>query len=156
MIFVTVGTNYRGFERLIKKIDEIAGKIDEEVVAQIGPINYIPKNMTYFTFIEDEKKLLELFKNARIIVSHAGAGTLLTIFKYKKPAVIVPRLKKFNEVIDDHQLELTEFLKKEEKAVIVDDIENLEDALKKAKKISFKKNITLVPFLKKYIMDMEK
>ena len=36
MIFVTVGMHTAGFERLVKKMDEIAGKIDEEVIMQIG------------------------------------------------------------------------------------------------------------------------
>jgi UDP-N-acetylglucosamine transferase subunit ALG13 len=156
MIFVTVGTHYQGFDRLIKKADEIAGKIDEKVIAQIGSTKFLPKNMIYFKFIKDEKKLLELHREARIIISHAGAGTLFTIFNNEKPVVIVPRLKKFNEAIDNHQLELSEVLKNEKKAVVVYNIDNLEKALKQAKKITFIKNKKLVNFLKNYITDMEK
>ena len=132
MIFVTVGTHYHGFERLIKKIDKIAGNTDEEMIAQIGSTTYIPKNMKYFKLLE-EKKLLELIKKARIIVAHAGAGTLLNVLHFGKPMILVPRLKKFNEAIDDHQLELAEMLKNKGKAVVVHDIENLEDALNKTK-----------------------
>jgi len=40
MIFVTVGTHDQGFERLVKKMDEIAGQIDEEVVIQVGYTDY--------------------------------------------------------------------------------------------------------------------
>jgi beta-1,4-N-acetylglucosaminyltransferase len=156
MIFVTVGTHYQGFERLIKKIDEIAGKIDEEVVAQIGSTKYEPKNMTYFSFMEDEEKFLEIYKKARIIITHAGVGNLFKIHSFQKPVIIVPRLKKFNEHVDDHQLDITEILKNEEEAVVVYDIEDLEDALKKAKKISIKENKKLVTFLKNYIKSMEK
>jgi UDP-N-acetylglucosamine transferase subunit ALG13 len=155
MIFVTVGTHYLGFERLIKKMDEISAEIDEEVIAQIGSTNYQPKNMTYFSFIQDEKKLLELYKDARMIVTHAGAGTLLTISNYEKPVVIVPRLKKFNEHIDDHQLELTEVFNKKEKAEVVYDINNLKIALKNPKKITCKKNKKLVIFLKDLIRSIE-
>jgi UDP-N-acetylglucosamine transferase subunit ALG13 len=155
MIFVTVGTHYLGFERLIKKMDEISAEIDEEVIAQIGSTNYQPKNMEYFTFIQDEKKLLELYKDARVIVTHAGAGTLLTISNYEKPVVIVPRLKKFNEHIDDHQLELTEVFKKKEEAEVVYDIKNLKIALKNPKKINCKKNKKLVIFLKDLIRSIE-
>ena len=159
MIFLTVGTQYFGFERLVKEMDEISGKIDEEVVAQIGSTKYKPKNMKYFTFIEEEEKILELYKKARIIISHAGAGTILTVLWYKKPAIIVPRLKEFNEHIDNHQLELAEVLKKEGKAIIVYNIENLNDAINKTREIMFKqshKNQTLVDFLKESIARMEK
>jgi len=155
MIFVTVGTHYLGFERLIKKMDEISAEIDEEVIAQIGSTNYQPKNMTYFTFIQDEKKLLELYRDARVIVTHAGAGTLLTISNYEKPVVIVPRLKKFNEHIDDHQLELTEVFIKKEEAEVVYDIKNLKIALKNPKKITCNKNKKLVIFLKDLIRSIE-
>ena len=155
MIFVTVGTYHFEFKRLIKRIDEIAANIDEEVIAQIGSTKYLPKNMRYFTLLEEEK-LLELIKKARIVVTHAGAGTLLNVLHFRKPLILVPRFKKFNEVIDDHQLELTEVFKNEKKAVVVYDINNLESALKKAKKISFNKNIKLVTFLKDYIKDMKK
>lgn len=154
MIFVTVGTHYLGFERLIKKMDEIAGQLNENVIAQIGSTKYIPKNMTYFKFLEDENKIIELYKKARIIVSHAGAGSILTIFNHLKPTIIVPRLKKFNEHIDDHQLELAEVLKKNGKSIVIYDIKNLETALNEARKTDLskhKKEKKLINFLKKTI-----
>ena len=159
MIFVTVGTHYLGFERLIMEMDEIAGKIDEKVIAQIGSTKYKPKNMKYFTFVEDEKEILELYQEARVVVSHAGAGTLLTILNYNKPAVIVPRLHKFNEHIDDHQLELTDVLKDQGKAIGVYDIGDLEISLKKVENLNYnnkKKNEELIIFLKEYITRMKK
>lgn len=157
MIFVTVGTHYLGFERLIKKVDEIAGKIDEEVIAQIGSTDYKPKNMAYFTFVEEEK-MSELYKKSRIIVTHSGAGTFLRILNYNKPIVVIPRFKKFNEHIDDHQLELAEIFNNKGKAIAVYDIKNLENALEKTKKIICNKNIKnkrLITFLKDYIGKME-
>ena len=156
MIFVTVGTHYQGFDRLIKKLDEIAGRTDEEIVAQIGSTKYKPKNLTYFSFMEDEKKFLELYKKARVIITHAGIGNILKICSFQKPVVIVPRLKKYDEHVDDHQLDITEVLKNEEEAVVVYDIQDLEDAIKKAKKITVKENKKLVSFLKEFIKGMEK
>ena len=129
MIFVTVGTHYLGFTRLIKKIDELACLIDEEIIAQIGNTNYKPKNIKYFTFIEDEKKIMELYEKARVIVTHGGAGTILTLSNFNKKIIVVPRLKKFNEHVDDHQLELAEFLEKEKKVTVVYDIEDLHKSL---------------------------
>ena len=51
MIFVTDGTHYQGFDRLITKMDEVAGKIDDEVAIQIGSSKYHPKNAKWFTFL---------------------------------------------------------------------------------------------------------
>jgi UDP-N-acetylglucosamine transferase subunit ALG13 len=154
MIFVTVGTHYLGFERLIKKMDNIACKTDEKIIAQIGSTRYKPKNMKYFRFIEEDEKYIEFNKKSRVVVTHAGAGTLLKLLYYKKPIIVVPRLKKYNEHIDNHQLELTEFIHNEGLGKVVYDIEKLEDALKNA---SFNNNYPqrnnggLVSFLKKYI-----
>ena len=158
MIFVTVGTHYLGFERLIKKMDEIAGRTDEEIVAQIGSTKYKPKNMKYFNFVEEEKKIIELYKKSRIVIAHSGAGTLLNILHLKKPLIVIPRLKKYNEHIDNHQLELTEVLNDSGLATVVYDVENLEDVLKNMNVKSDNKhhnNGSLASFLKECIGKIE-
>jgi len=158
MIFVTVGTHYLGFERLIKKMDEIAGRIEEKVIAQIGSSKYIPKNMIYFKFAKDENEILEQCEKARIIIAHCGAGSILTILNYTKPALIVPRLKKFNELIDDHQLELAEVCEKKGRIKVIYDVENLENALKEIVYLDYNKNKKekkLINFLKSLIEEME-
>ena len=158
MIFVTVGTHYQGFDRLIKEMDEIADKTDEEVIAQIGSTKYRPQHMKYFTVIEEEK-LIDFCIDARIIISHAGAGTVLTVLNCRKPLILVPRIKRYNEVIDNHQLELAKALENHENVIVVYDIENLRDALKKAEKLHYKEikqEKALVIFLKEYIGKMKK
>lgn len=157
MIFLTIGTHFQGFERLIKEMDKIAGKIDEEVIAQIGPTKYHPKNMKFFTFVEGEK-ISKLYEDARVIVTHAGAGTILTAFLYSKPVIIVPRLKKYNEIIIDHQLELTEALKGYKNIIVVYNTQELEGALKRVENIDLeeiKQNKALINFLKEYIEEMK-
>ena len=159
MIFVTVGMHYQGFERLIKKMDEIAGKIDEEVVMQIGFTRYKPKNARYFDFVDDDEKILEYFRRARVIVSHAGAGTLLNALHFGKPVIVVPRLKKFGEHVDDQQLELAELISKIGKGVAVYDIDELEGVLNKVNGLNFSavsKERGLVNFLRNYIRGLEK
>jgi len=159
MIFVTVGLHYKGFERVIKKMDEIAGKIDEEVIMQIGSSKYKPNNAKFFDFVE-EKKISEYFRQARIIIAHAGAGTILMALSFNKPIIVVPRLKRFGEDIDDQQLELAEVLSKEGKVIAVYNIELLEEALKNVDKLTFvnveeRKDKKLVGFLKEYLRGIE-
>jgi len=159
MIFVTVGMHYQGFERLIKKMDEIAGRIDEEVVMQIGFTKHKPRNAKYFDFVDDDEKVLEYFRRVRVIVSHAGAGTLLNALHFGKPVIVVPRLKKFGEHVDDQQLELAELISKMGKGVAVYDIDELEDALNRVDGLNFSavgKDKGLVNFLRGYIRGLEK
>ncbi|MDI6644160.1 MAG: PssE/Cps14G family polysaccharide biosynthesis glycosyltransferase [Methanobacteriaceae archaeon] len=125
MIFVTVGTHNQGFERLIKKMDEIAPNLDDEVIMQIGYTDYNPKNVEWFKFLE-YNDINNLYDKADLIVSHAGAGTLLDSLNYQKPIIVVPRLKKFGEIIDDQQLELAEALGKRNRVISINDIADLE------------------------------
>jgi beta-1,4-N-acetylglucosaminyltransferase len=129
MIFVTVGMHYQGFERLLKKMDEISGRIEEEVIMQTGATPYRPKHATSFAFVEDDEEMMDLYRAARVIVCHAGAGTLLTALKLRKPLVTVPRLKEFNEHVDDQQRELAEALAQSGRAIAVYDVDELEGVL---------------------------
>lgn len=130
MIFVTVGSHYQGFDRLIKKMDEIAGKIDEKVIMQIGHTEYKPVNAEYFDFVDDFGKIEELNRDARVVVSHAGAGSILTALKLGTPVIVVPRLKKYNEHMDDHQLEIAEAMSSIKGVVAVNDVQEIEKHLK--------------------------
>jgi len=138
MIFVMVGTHNLGFDRLVKKMDEIGGK--EKVVMQIGTTAYVPKNAEYFDFA-GLKNIYEFIEEADVVVTHGGIGSISDTLAYGKPMVIVPRLKKFDEHTNDHQLDLAEEIEKEERAVMVLDIDKIEVAIKEAKATSARKKI---------------
>ena len=154
MIFVTTGTHSQGFDRLIQKMDEIAGKINEEVIMQIGSAKYKPKNAKFFNFINDFEKIKELNKKARVVVCHGGAGTIITALEEDKPVIAVPRLKKFNEHINDHQLELVNALSDCGRIFAVYDIELLEKALNSPFVVShkkFKRDTRIIANIKNYL-----
>jgi beta-1,4-N-acetylglucosaminyltransferase len=136
MILVVVGQT-RGFTRLVKKIDEIAGRIDERVIIQLGHTRYYPKNSEFFYF-ENYSKMKELNREARIVVSHAGVGSILTAIKQGTTIIIMPRLKKYGEAIDDHQLEISEALSGDPRILIAHDENELEQYLK----LDLKKEVT--------------
>lgn len=129
MIFVTVGNHYQGFERLVRKMDEIAGRIDEKVIMQIGTTEYKPVNAEYFDSIESFEEIERLNREARVVVSHAGVGSILTALEQGTPVIIIPRLKKFDEHMDDHQLEIAEAMSESHRIVAVYDIDELEERL---------------------------
>ncbi len=85
MILVTVGGT-RAFDRLIREMDHIAAVIDERVVMQIGSTNYEPKNCDYFKFMP-KNEIEELYAAAKVIVCHAGGGSILTALQYNKPFI---------------------------------------------------------------------
>lgn len=126
MIFLAVSTF--GFERLVRKMDEIAASIDEEVIMQIGRGKYVPRNASYFDFA-GEQELGELCRRARVVVTH-GAMTMVDALRAGTPVIAVPRLKKYGEAIDDHQFYLIQELERQGTVVAVYDVEELATALK--------------------------
>ncbi len=111
LIFVTVGTHKQQFNRLLKAVDDFvaAGRIKDSVIIQTGNSAYSPKNCRHFKFTGKDK-IRKIQKNARVIITHAGAGTIIEALSYKKPVIVVPRLKKFGEHTDDHQIDLADNL----------------------------------------------
>jgi len=127
MIFVTIGMMY-GFDRLIRKMDEIAGMIEEEVIMQIGVGTYKPENGKYFEFLS-KKDMDNFYNSARIIVCHSGVGSIISALDYNKPIVVVPRLHSYGEVIDDHQIEIAKKLEDKGKIHVVNNLDKLENVI---------------------------
>jgi UDP-N-acetylglucosamine transferase subunit ALG13 len=43
-------------------------------------------------------------RRARVVVTHAGVGSIIVSLSNGKKPVVVPRLKQYAEAVDDHQL----------------------------------------------------
>lgn len=120
MILVTVGTHDKGFERLVRAMDLLAAELDELVVIQYGSSRYIPRHAQCFQWCTSQE-MEEWIHQARVIVCHAAAGTILTGLLASKPLVVVPRRTEFGEVVDNHQLQLSSALDNSGRAVQVID-----------------------------------
>lgn len=119
MIFVTVGTNpTMHFDRLLKPMDRLAAELEEPVIMQTGCSRFVPQNAEYFDFTTS-RHIDELYRAARIVVSHAAAGSVITALQHGKSIIVAPRRHHRNEHIDDHQMELAKALDTENRAVIV-------------------------------------
>lgn len=109
MIFVTIGTQ-APFDRFIKIIDEIAPQIGEEIIAQVYQCGFEPQHIKTVDFLAPDE-FNELFMKSRLIVSHAGMGTILTAMQQQKPIIIFPRIAALGEHRNEHQLATAEKLK---------------------------------------------
>lgn len=139
MILVTLGTQDKSFKRLLKQIDkEIEnGNIKEEVIVQAGHTKYTSKNMKIFDFLPPEE-FSKLFDKARLLITHAGIGTILGALKKGKTVIVVPRLKKHKEHTNDHQLEILKQFDKYGYIIPIYELNKLNEGLKLSK--SFKPN----------------
>lgn len=131
MIVILLGTQNYSFHRLLQEVQRCidAGIINQEVVVQAGSTKFSSKQMKLFTLIQQDK-LTELMKEADIIITHGGVGSIVNGVKLHKKVIAVPRLQKYGEVTNDHQIQIIETFSKEGFIIGLHDVSELENALK--------------------------
>jgi len=102
LIFVTVGTQLP-FDRMVGAVDLWAAQNGEEVFAQTGPTSREFPHIRHESFL-DPIAFDQHFSDARLIIAHAGMGSILSALAYGKPIVIIPRKAASGEHRNDHQL----------------------------------------------------
>ena len=107
MIFVTVGTQNFQLNRLLRQVDFLIqnGQINEEVFAQRGNSEYIPQYYAYQDFLSKEE-FNQMVNKCDILITHSGVGTIILGMKFQKSIIVFPRLAKYHEHVDDHQLQI--------------------------------------------------
>jgi len=133
MIFLTVGTQFP-FDRLVKAVDTLVGRngFDEEIYAQIGNSSYQPRNFKAIPSLEKtvfDKYICE----ASCIISHAGMGTITMALENHKPLLVMPRLKRHREVVNDHQVSIAKKFEELGHILVAYTEEELPDKLRELK-----------------------
>lgn len=137
MIFVTLGSQKFQFNRLLQYIDEIIERnnLKSQIFAQIGASDYTPQSFKYVDYLsrnEFKKKM----NDTDILLTHAGTGAIVTGLKSGKYVIAVPRQKKFNEHVDNHQFEIAQVFQSMgliQVANTEDDLEKCLDLIDKGK-----------------------
>lgn len=109
MIFVILGSQKFQFDRLLTALDKQIsdGKIKDTVFAQTGCSDYLPQHFEYKQFM-DRDEFSRMQSSADIIITHGGTGAIVGALKKGKKVIAVPRLSKYGEHVDDHQLQIIE------------------------------------------------
>lgn len=134
MIFVTLGSQKFQFNRLLKEVDKL--QTDEEIFAQTGYSDYKPQNYKYKEFL-DRDEFTAWEEKADIVITHGGTGAIIGAVKKGKKVIAVPRLAKYGEHVDDHQIQLIAQFKGQNLICGLDDATELEDGLKFVKEHEF-------------------
>ncbi|MBS6007234.1 MAG: multidrug MFS transporter [Clostridium baratii] len=142
MIFVTVGTHEQQFNRLIEKIDKLVGEkvINEDVIIQSGFSTYKVENCICKNIIP-YSEMIDNIKNSRIVITHGGPATFIMPLQIGKIPVVIPRLKKFDEHVNDHQLHFAQLVKERQgNIILVEDIDDLANVI-----INYENIIEIMP-----------
>lgn len=140
MILVLLGTQDKSFHRLLDEIEKLIDKkvIKDKVIAQIGYTPFKSNKIETYDFLSHEQ-LDKLEREAKYIICHAGVGTIMENLKLNKKIVVVPRLKKYKEHTNDHQLQILNTFSKNGYVIDCLEVELLEKSIKKIPKFKPKK-----------------
>lgn len=126
MIFVILGTHELPFTRLLQEVERLKkeGLIEDDIIVQSGHTKFETSHMKMVPFFNFEE-MDRLFDEARLIITHAGTGSVITGLKKGKKVIAAPRLEKYGEHNDDHQLQLTSTFVEQEHILSWGDKEDL-------------------------------
>ena len=132
MIFVVLGTQHNSFERLLQEIEKLIKNktIVDKVVVQSGYTKYNSNYMEMYDYVSKEK-FDELLNKSDLIITHGGVSTIVAAIKNAKKVIAVPRLKEYNEHVNNHQKQIIETFSEQEFIIGINEVSELKEALNK-------------------------
>lgn len=140
MVFVSVGTQKQDFSRIFKLVENSKVLENEEIIGQSGYTKYESKKIKLIPFIKKDE-FATYFDNADIIICHGGVGTIFDGLYKKKKVLAVPRLAKYKEHVNDHQIQICKKLQEEGYILYLDDGEDIDKKLEILKNTTFKEYV---------------
>ena len=152
MIFVTLGTHELEFTRLLDYLEKM--DIDEDVIIQCGNTSFKSEKYKVIPFLSQDE-FNKAMDKCDLLICHGGVGSILSALKQNKKIITVPRLSKYNEHNDDHQIEICKKFSKEKYIINCLNYQQLYYSIKNYKKINLKTyvfdNSRLLNFIEDYI-----
>ena len=139
MIFIALGTQDKPFVRLLKLAESLNTK--EEIIVQSGYTKYSSNKMTIYDYL-DKEDYYNYINKASFVICHGGVGTILSCFASKKKVIVVPRLKKYGEHQNDHQLQVASIFAKNGNILLYKDGDDFNKLVKKVKGFKPKKYVS--------------
>lgn len=142
MILVLLGTQNNSFKRLLEEVQKNIdnGNIKEKVIVQKGFTKFESKDMEMYKELPSEK-INKLIEQANIVITHGGVGSIISSITRGKKVIAVPRLKKYKEHVNDHQLDIINSFNDNGYIIGIHCVEELGKALTKIKSFVPKKYI---------------
>ena len=127
MIFLTLGTQLP-FDRLVKAVNTVATKIDETIIGQTGGSTPLATEFQASELLTPQE-FSQRVDEARIIIGHAGIGTILAGLRAEKTLILMPRKAQLEEHRNDHQLATASQMKEIPGVYIVETAQDILDLL---------------------------
>jgi len=131
--FVTVGNALQPFDRLLQAVAQSTRQMPVPIRIQHGhsaPIQC--SGCTNSDFLELDRFEAHI-SEADVIITHAGAGSIINAVRAGKVPVVMPRRPEFGEIIDNHQTELARQFAARGKVVVIQQSSDLPAAIETAR-----------------------
>ncbi len=136
MVFVTVGTHEQQFDRLVRAADAYAASTGEEVFVQTGYSACEPSRCVWARFVP-YAEMRSRMEAADVVVTHGGPSSFVEAMAAGKVPVVVPRLARFGEHVNDHQEAFVRFVAERQGGIVpVYDVADLAGAIGEARRLS--------------------
>ena len=129
--FITVGNGEKSFLRLFINLERFFDLMPQPIIAQCGSTEFKSPKVKSFKFIE-LSKFKENISKSKLIICHAGMGTMLQSIQANKFPVCIPRMAKYDEIINDHQVDIAKALGGQNKIIYAEKLEMIDFYIKKS------------------------
>lgn len=136
MIFVALGTQDMSFKRLLDYLEN--SHLEDEIIVQAGYTKYQSNKFKIYQYL-DKKTFEEFIDAADYVICHGGVGSIVDALKKNKKVLAIPRLSKYKEHYNDHQLQIVSAYY--QKGYILEMLENdnIDDKFEELKRFKPKK-----------------
>ena len=141
MIFVSLGTQDKPFNRIIDYVISLKENLkeikSEKIIIQLGQTKLLKSDIERIESLENiiiydmlkPEKMKDIIKDADIIITHAGVGTIMECLERNKEIIVVPRKVENLEHVNNHQEEIAYEMEKQGFLTKVDTYEELENKI---------------------------
>lgn len=148
VIFVTAGTVAFPFRRMIDYIYDFHREdVASRIIVQSGAYQIPPfgRHIVVHQYLTQEQEI-KLFQRADVVVTAAGEVSVYLAIKYARfRPIVVPRLVKLGEHVDEQQEMIAAFLRQNKAAIVLDDMTEYANAIRQ--------RLVKVPLIRKSKLD---
>ena len=130
--FVSIGNGKQFFSRLLNMVDKNAHCLPKPILVQSGHTPFVSNQCSVVDFVNMDH-FKKYMMEAEIVILHAGAGSVMHAIKMGKCPIVMPRMAKFDEVVNDHQVHFADVLHRQEKVFLINQAEELISAVQKVR-----------------------
>lgn len=135
-ILVLLGTQKNPFVRPLNQLEKL--ELKDDIIVQAGHTKFDSEKMKILPIIS-QQEYDKLNKEAEIVITHAGVGSIIQALKLGKPTIVIPRRKKYGEHLNNHQQQIANYYADKGYVIKIEEMSELGPAIERARDFKFPK-----------------